>query len=206
MHGLGWIFVAVSTWGILFFTTDIKRFKAFWSAGFWSIGLAMLGEALICSRIDYFAPERLILPVFGTDLLNFFGPRFVEGLLFVQRLQPAGQLKQVAFWVSGVVLGEMGLSFTGHLTLSWNGIGLALAVHSLRFLSLLGIQSALPYGRRRHALLNEEIRNARRESLRKRSQTLWFTVWPVFGVAAVAALRLSRAVNERPLHPLGKPR
>jgi len=195
VQGLGWIFLALSTWAVLFFTTDLKRFRAFWTGGIWSIGLAVLGEGLIRSNIDYFVERSLIFPLLRTDFLNFFGPRFVEGVLFMQTLRPQKQLKQVSFWVIGIVLSEMALALTGQITLSLNGIGLALAVHSLRFLSLLGIHGALNYGLARQRIIDDQKEEARQQQNQKAGRILWSFGWPVFGLGSALALKAARRLD-----------
>lgn len=195
MQVLWWIFLAVSTWSVLFFSTDKKRFGAFWTGGLWSIGLAMLGEGLIRRDIDYFAERSLLLPFLRTDLLNFFGPRFVEGVLFMQTLGPNRQLGKVALWIFGIVGSEMALSLTGQIHLSWNGIGLALAVHTLRFLSLLGIHSALNYGQARRRIRSERQEQARLQQRMATGRLLGIVSWPVWGLSTAFVISLTRLLD-----------
>ena len=77
----------------------------------------MLGEALIRRKIDYFIPDRLLIPFLSTDLVNFLGPRFVEGVIFFQTLRPTRQLRTAGGWVAAIVLSEMSLALTGQIQL-----------------------------------------------------------------------------------------
>lgn len=197
MQALPWIFLAASTWTIFLLSTDKRRFQAFWTGGLWSVALAMLAEASIRSRIGYFAPERLLVPLFGTELLNFFGPRYVEGVLFMQRLRPTLQLTQAMAWAAGILIAEMALAITGTVRLSWQGIGLAAAVHTFRFLSLLGIYGALDYDLRRARLTRQSTRATLVRLALLASRGIWPLSWPLFGLGAKGALKLAQALDRR---------
>lgn len=188
---LSWVALFLSSWGVLWLATDGKRFRAFWSGGLWSLGLAVLGESLIRSRIDYFVARSVVLPFFRSDFLNFFGPRFVEGVLFMQTLPRRNQLLRAFLWVAGIVGSEVLLGLAGSVHLSWNGIALALAVHSLRFLGLLGVYSAGGFEERKQRLEDA----ASQERLLKASRMLWNVGWPMFGLGTAVAIAFVRRVD-----------
>lgn len=191
MQVLWWAALLVSSWGVLWLTTDGKRFRAFWTGGLWSLGLAVLGESLIRSQVDYFVERSLVLPYFRADFLNFFGPRFVEGVLFMQTLPHRHQLRTAFLWVAGIVGSEVVMGALGAVNLSWNGIGLALAVHSLRFLGLLGVYAAGGFAERKRRL----EQSASLERLLKASRTFWKVGWPIFGLGTALALKFTRGVD-----------
>lgn len=188
---LSWIALFLSSWGALWLATDGKRFRTYWPGGLWSLGLAILGESLIRSQVDYFVERSLVLPYFRADFLNFFGPRFVEGVLFMQTLPHRRQLRRAFLWVAGIVGSEVALGLVGSVNLSWNGIGLALAVHSLRFLGLLGVYSAGGFSERKRRLEGGESL----KRLLKASRTFWKFGWPIFGLGTALALKLTRGLD-----------
>src|SRR5690606_23280056 len=118
-----------------------------------------------------------------------------EGVLFMQTLRPQKQLAQVSLWVTGIVLSEMGLALTGHIALSLNGIGLAIAVHLLRFLSLLGIHGALNYGPARQRIMHEQKERAQQAQGQRARRMIWFFGWPVFGLGSALALKAARRLD-----------
>lgn len=197
MLPLGWIVIVVSTWAALYFSTDQRRFKAFWTGGLWSVVLAMMGEALIRRQIDYFVPDRLLIPFLGAEFTNFIGPRYVEGVLFMQSLRPTRQLFNALGWVAAIVLSEVGLALLGYVNLSANGIGLALAVHTLRFLSLLGMYHALDYPLLARKIMYENARRTLGRLVLGISRRLWPVSWPAFALGAAALLKLTSAVDRR---------
>lgn len=197
MRALWWIILLISTWAVLYFSTDKRRFRAFWTGGVWSVGLAMMGEALIRARIDYFVPERLLIPFLGTEFVNFLGPRFVEGVLFMQSLRPTRQLLKALGWVAAIVLSEISLAFNGYITLSWNGVGLALAVHTLRFLSLLGIYHALDYPLLQRRMMRQSTRRTLLRLILGASRRFWPISWPFFGLGTALVLKLTGALDRR---------
>lgn len=197
MQELRWLYLLVTTWGVLYLSTDKERFGAFWTGGLWSIAFAALGEGLIRSDVGYFVPEHLLLPVLGTDALNFLGPRFVEGVLFMQTLRPERQLRRVALWIGAVVGSEVAMGLAGTVALSLSGIGLALAVHTLRFMSLLGVHSARNFGARRQAIVQARQRRQTIATLLWASRIGWPVSWPLFAALSAGLIKAAKALNSR---------
>lgn len=189
---MAWIIVLVTTWGVLLYATSPRQFAAFWTAGLWSIALAALGEGLIRRSVDVFPPEALLVPLLGTEFLNFIGPRFVEGVLYMQTMEPLGRIARTVLWVIGVVFGEMLLVITSGGTITWQGTGLALAVHTLRFLSLLGLFYGLGYYERHRSFAAQR----QRQLVARIHRILWPLSWPILWAGAGLFARLS-AIGQR---------
>lgn len=132
-----WAALAVWTWLVLFAASGPRSLRAFAGGGLWSAGLALLTESLIRERFGFFDAAGFLLPLAGADALLFAGPRFVEGVLFMQTMRPAGQRLRAAGWAAAVTLSETGMAVTGHAHLSPAAFAATLAGHALRFFALL---------------------------------------------------------------------
>lgn len=191
-----WIVLGISSWAALWLLTDRRRFKDFWTGGLWSVGLAVLTESLIRWPNDYFVSQRLLVPFLGADLTSFLGPRFVEGVLFMQSMRPRRQFVRCAGWVAMVVLAELGLVLGGYVALDVGiALGLAAAVHTLRFLSLLGLFHALGYSLLSRRLMYQQARRVLGRFLLGMSRYLWPVSWPVFALGAAVFLKVTRSLS-----------
>lgn len=189
---LWWIVLLISSWGGLFLFSDRKRFRLFASGGLWSILIALLLEALVRRHIGYFKPDELLVPVYGTELLLLIGPRFAEGVFFMQRMAPSLQPLRILLWAGGALLAENGPTPTAFITLTTEGVAISWLVHALRFAVLLGLYYAFDYIGKKTMIEQEAQAQAQRQLVLQASRHVWMFSWPFFWLSAGAFAGLLR--------------
>ncbi len=189
---LWWIVGFISAWLGLLLLTDRRRFRLFASGGVWSLLIALILEALVRRHIDFFRPEHLLVPVFESELLLLLGPRFVEGVLFMQRVRPGSDATHIIRWTSAVLLSELMLGWATYISLTWSGFAVSAAVHALRFTALLGIFYAFNYLRKKDQLDLQAQAEAQGKLALRASRYVWVVAWPIFWVGAGAFSGLFR--------------
>jgi len=164
-----WLAIFIYSWFMLYLLSGPREVRSFLAFGVWSVLLAAAEEAVIRSHFAFWLPTAAAL--LGVNMLLLAGPRFVEGLLFVQTLprQTSWQLPAVAIWSIITTLFELSAVFSGKAGYSLNNLLLALLLHLLRFAALLALWYGLNYERRAE-LLGEIYRRGRRRRL---SRSLW---------------------------------
>lgn len=183
------------SWTILAVVVNARTLRSFFSSGLWSVAIALFFEGLIRRHMHYFNPEYLITPVFGTELLLFVGPRFVEGVIFMKMLQPGLQPFRIAAWSTGVLLAEFSLSMANFIQFSVEGFAVSWAIHLLRFTALLGIFYAFDYNHEKLMLEAEQQQKTKAKVALRASRFVWAMSWPLFWIGAGVMTRFFRMVN-----------
>lgn len=193
----GWMAQFVGAWIALLLVVDREKLGAFWTLGLWSAVLALAAEALVRQRLPYFDPTKALIPLFGADLLLFAGPRFAEGVLYTARMpaRPAYQWAAACLWTGATVASEVWAARMGYVlpeAISMGGIVLAVLVHGVRYLALLGLYHALGYSVVRCALERRGNRRELRRLILSLSRSLWPMSWIAFFAGAKVIERLFR--------------
>jgi hypothetical protein len=173
-----WLFALVSVWLGIFFASSRRKFKAYFVGGLWSMIIGFTIDYVIRRRLGLWNLDLTLSSLLQINVATYLGPRFAEGLLFMQLLpkQTSLQLPSAVLWGATALVSDWFATWLGFTQVSDHFYLIALLSHVLRFTTLLAVYYGMNYERRA-----ERLGLIKRQQVRRRiGKAFWKLSWMPF--------------------------
>ncbi|HHT28124.1 MAG TPA: hypothetical protein GXZ82_12870 [Firmicutes bacterium] len=173
-----WLIGLVTVWFGIFLASSPRKFKTYYLGGIWSMAIGFVIDYVIRRRLGLWNLDLTLSSLLQIHVVTYLGPRFAEGLLFMQLLpkQTSLQLPAAVAWGAAALASDWFAAALGFTRPSDHFYVVAFLSHVLRFTTLLAVYYGMNYERRA-----ERLGLIKKQQVSRRvGKALWKLSWVPF--------------------------